>query len=240
MTEKKKIAWEMPKREVVEQQEYVADTKLYGDVRHENSIVNYVSNDLAEKGKLAVVLMSLFMDNKYVSPYTGKKTYMDIEESYICSGVYDEKELDKVYDAKEVEVEVYDKQGNTRIEYEIKYEVLDKQRDRLIRAEGISYFNKNGLGSFFHSMLIEKMGGIPIADLVKTGIYNSALFAEDSKERDRNRRMAIDVLGLKVKKQETTINLRKHGGGEVIEAIASTDGAGFLGGSINLDEDDGD
>ena len=59
MTEKKKIAWEMPKREVVEQQEYVADTKLYGDVRHENSIVNYVSNDLAEKGKLAVVLMSL-------------------------------------------------------------------------------------------------------------------------------------------------------------------------------------
>ena len=129
MTEKKKIAWEMPKREVVEQQEYVADTKLYGDVRHENSIVNYVSNDLAEKGKLAVVLMSLFMDNKYVSPYTGKKTYMDIEESYICSGVYDDKELDKVYDAKEVEVEVYDKQGNTRIEYEMKYEVLDKQRD---------------------------------------------------------------------------------------------------------------
>ena len=154
--------------------------------------------------------------------------------------MYDEKELDKVYEAKEVEVEVYDKQGNTRIEYEIKYEVLDKQRDRLIRAEGISYFNKNGLGSFFHSMLIEKMGGIPIADLVKTGIYNSALFAEDSKERDRNRRMAIDVLGLKVKKQETTINLRKHGGGEVIEAIASTDGAGFLGGSRNLDEDDGD
>ena len=61
----------------------VKDLSIDGLDRHENSILANVPSGLAEKGELAVRLFMYFMDQDTISEYTGNKTYMNVEESYI-------------------------------------------------------------------------------------------------------------------------------------------------------------
>jgi len=227
MDEKQNIKWDTPAVETVTEKELAYDTMLYGNQRHENSIVQFVNKELAEKGVLATTLFTLFMDKDYINPYTGKHTYMNIEESYICSGVYSDKYLEEVYHVYEKEVEKQEK-GVTWTDYETVYEIKDAKKNRKIRAEAVHYFNREGLGQFFHSTLIEQLGSIPIQDLLKSAMIKDALFSEDVRDKNTNRKMLIDVYGMKVVKHDQTINLRKRGGGEIIEDIASTTGGGFL------------
>jgi len=227
MSEKENIKWDMPPVETVNEKELAYDTILYGNQRHENSIIDYVTKDLADKGVLATTVFSLFMDKNYISPYTGKKTYMNVEESYICSGVYDKNYLDNIYEVTEKKIEM-EKNGTTWLDTIFIYNVINETKDRKIRSEAINYFNKEGLSQFFQNALVEKFGGVCAEDLLRSSILTDAIYSEDIKDKNANRKMLIDILGMKVVKHDQTINLRKRGGGEIIEDIASTTGGGFL------------
>jgi len=201
--------------------------------RYENSILSNVPQSLAEKGVLATTLFMYYMDNESRNEWTGKKTYMNVEESYIMSGIYGDEHLRKVYKNEVEVVEVRRKNGDVVEEYVTKYEVIDKREDKRIRAEAIRYWQTNGLASFFGEMAVLKMGGISADDLLR------ALIIENSLREGENQTFyvskAIDILGMKVKDKKVEINLRTNGGQQIIESTSQQPGAGFL---IPIDEED--
>ena len=73
------------------------DLGLEGLSRHENSILVNVPKGLAEKGSLAVSVFMYYMDSENINEFTGNRTYMNVEEAYISSGVYSDSYLEKVY-----------------------------------------------------------------------------------------------------------------------------------------------
>ena len=216
----------------------VEDLAVDGMARHENSILLNVPKSLAEKGYLAVRLFMYFMDNDTVNEFTGNKTYMNVEESYIMSGVYNDAYLEKIYTSEEVEIEKY-KNGTRWVDYETKYKVINKKADQEIRAEALRYWQQNGLNVYFEEVALMKMGNIDPEQLLRVQIIQDAL--RDGDDQMANRRLAVDILGMKVKKETTAINLKTRGGGEIINITAEREGAGFLKTDyeiIDLDDED--
>lgn len=216
----------------------VEDLAVDGMARHENSILLNVPSSLADKGVLAVRLFMYFMDNDTINEFTGNKTYMSVEESYIMSGVYSDDYLEKIYTSETKQVEKF-KNGTRWVDYETKYKVIDKKADQLIRAEALRYWQQNGLNAFFEEVALMKMGNIDPEQLLRVQIIQDAL--RDGDDQMANRRLAVDILGMKVKKETTAINLKTRGGGEIINITAEREGAGFLKTDykiVDLDDED--
>lgn len=204
----------------------IEDIAVDGYRRHENSILANVPKALAEKGVLATTLFMYYMDQDSRNEFTGKKTFMNVEESYIASGVYSDEHLKSVYRTWEETIEVRRKNGDTIEEYVTKYEVIDKKEDKRIRSEAIRYWQQNGLASHFEEVAILKIGGVPAESLYRNLIITKGLTEGDNQEFYVNK--AIDILGMKVKDKKIEINLRQMGGQEIIEKTSKQPGAGFL------------
>lgn len=214
----------------------IEDLAVDGIRRHENSILANVPKALAEKGVLATTLFMYYMDQESKNEWTGKKTFMNVEESYIASGVYSDEHLENVYRTWEETIEVKRRNGDTIEEYVTKYEVLDKREDKRIRAEALRYWQSNGLASHFEEVAIMKIGGIQADKLIQNLVITKAL--ADGESQEFYVKQAIDIMGMKVKDKKIEINLRKLGGQEIIETTSKQPGAGFLGGVDYLDGDD--
>jgi len=223
---------EMLDQEVATAEDYVLD----GEKRHENSILVNVPNELREKGALAVTLLMNFLSNEIISDYTGKNTYMNIEESYIMSGVYPKQHLEKVY--KKFKKTVTMRQRGLEWEEDIiKYEIIDQRENLRIRSEAIRYWNDNGLQSFFTQLVDEKFGNIPLKQLITFKIFDKAL--SENENDGKYLKMSMDILGLKKEKAATTvINIKSRGGGEAIKTISKVAPGGFLKETDDEDDDE--
>ena len=191
------------------EQASLEDVMVDGVERYENSILSNVPSGLAEKGILAVRLFHYFLDSETKNVWTGKPTMLDLEESYIMSGVYPDKHLETVYKVWQEEVEVRRKDGSTVTEYETKYAILNRKEDMRIRTEARKYWNENGLDQFFLEAQQYKRGNIPFIDQLKFAIETDALKPGDT----ANRKMAMDIHGMKNKNNKLTINVFRDGNG---------------------------
>lgn len=184
----------------------IEDLAVDGARRYENAMLENVPLSLSNKGILAVRVYMYFLDNDAVNEYTGKKTFMNIEESYLCSGIYPDSHLDKVY---EVEPKEYVKPDGT-IDYTNKYTILDKRENMRLRAEALKFWKDNDLDTHFSEMVEIKRGNIPFEDLLKFAITTDALKDGDV----QNRKMAVKIYGLENKNTKNTINVYVDGGGD--------------------------
>ena len=191
------------------EQASLEDVMVDGVERYENSILSNVPSGLADKGILAVRLFHYFLDSETKNVWTGKPTMLDLEESYIMSGVYPDKHLETVYKVWQEEVEVRRKDGSTVTEYETKYAILNRKEDMRIRTEARKYWNENGLDQFFLEAQQYKRGNIPFIDQLKFAIETDALKPGDT----ANRKMAMDIHGMKNKNNKLTINVFRDGNG---------------------------
>jgi len=213
-----------------EERSTVNDIAVDGIERHENSILVNVPSSLAEKGILAVRLFHYFLDAETVSEYTGKKTFLDIEESYIMCGVYPN--LGDVYESKEIEIEK-EKHGTTWTEYSIVYTVLNRNEDIRIRSEARKFWSEHQLENIFQEAQQYKRGNIPFVDQLKFAIETDALRSGDI----QNRKMAMDIHGMKNKMGNVQINVYRDGGGKQLNRtiIESSGNDNF---NLGLPEDD--
>ena len=186
------------------------DVAVDGIERYENSILENVPSGLAEKGICAVRLFHYFLDSETINEWTGKPTMLDLEESYIMSGVYPDEHLKKVYKAWEEEVEVRRKDGSTLTEYVMKYIVLNKSEDMRIRIEARRFWADNQLDQYFQEAQQIQRGSIPFIDQLKFAIETDALKPGDT----ANRKMAMDIHGMKNKFGQAQINVYVDGGGK--------------------------
>ena len=210
----------------------IQDITVDGIERHENSILINVPSSLAEKGILAVRLFHYFLDSETISQFTGKKTMLDIEESYIMSGVYGDDYLDKVYKAEEIEIEK-EKHGTTWTEYSIVYTVLNRNEDIRIRSEARKFWSEHQLENIFQEAQQYKRGNIPFVDQLKFAIETDALRSGNI----QNRKMAMDIHGMKNKMGTVQINVYRDGGGKQLNRtiIESSGNDNF---NLGLPEDD--
>lgn len=185
------------------------DIAVDGLVRHENSILDNVPSGLADKGIVAVRLFHYFLDGDTTSEYTGKKTMLDLEESYIMSGVYSDDHLSTVYQRIEKEVEK-SKGGTTWTEYEYEYKVINRKEDMRIRTEARRFWMEHQLDTYFLEAQQYKRGNIPFIDQLKFAIETDALKPGDT----ANRKMAMDIHGMKNKFGAMTINVYSDGKGK--------------------------
>jgi hypothetical protein len=192
------------------EQASLEDVMVDGVERYENSILSNVPSGLADKGILAVRLFHYFLDSETKNMWTGKPTMLDLEESYIMSGVYPEKHLETVYKVWLEPQEVRRKDGSTVTEYETKYAILNRKEDMRIRTEARKYWNENGLDQFFLEAQQYKRGNIPFIDQLKFAIETDALKPGDT----ANRKMAMDIHGMKNKFGQAQINVYVDGGGK--------------------------
>lgn len=186
------------------------EVALNGLDRYENSILENVPSGLAEKGILAVRLFHYFLDSETINEYTGKPTMLDLEESYIMSGVYPEEHLKKIYEVYQEEVEVRRKDGSMVTEYQTKYRVLNRSADMALRSEARKFWYKNNLDQFFLEAQQYKRGNIPFVDQLRFAIETDALKPGDT----ANRKMAMDIHGMKNKFGQVNINVYTQGNGE--------------------------
>ena len=182
------------------------DIAVDGARRYENAVLESVPFNLRNKGILAVRMYMYFLDKDAVFEYTGKKTFMNIEESYLMSGLYNDEHFDSVY---EVEVKEFQNQDGT-IGYANKYKILNRREDMRMRAEAIKFWKDNDLDIHFSEMVDIKRGNIPFESLLKFAIETDAL-----KEGDvQNRKMAMKIHGLENKGTKPMINVYVDGGGK--------------------------
>ena len=187
------------------------DIALDGLKRYENSMLSNIPTDLADKGVLAVRMLMYFLDADMINEWTGQKTFTNVEESYILCGLYPDEHLKKVYETKEVEVDRFFR-GMAITEMETQYKILDKKEDMRIRTEALRYWSDNSLDTFFQEMIQVKRGNIPFQDLLRYRIETDALKDDDV----QNRKMAIDIHGLKNKNSKNMINVYVDGGGKML------------------------
>lgn len=209
------------------------DVMVDGIERYENSILENVPSGLAEKGILAVRLFHYFLDSETKCEWTGKPTMLDLEESYIMCGVYPEEHLKTVYKVWQELVEVRRKDGTSVDEYVTKYSIIDRKEDMRIRSEARRFWSNNQLDTFFQEAQQYKRGNIPFTDQLKFAIETDALKQGDV----QNRKMAMDIHGMKNKNSKNTINVYVDGGGnKLVKGIASSSNNNFL--ELGLDDED--
>ncbi len=185
------------------------DIAVDGVERYENSILSNVPTGLADKGIVAVRLFHYFLDSETVNEWTGKQTMLDLEESYIMSGVYPDEHLKKVYSAITKHREVRDKEGKTYDEPYLEYKVLNRKEDMRIRVEARRFWANNQLDTYFQEAQQYQRGNIPFTDQLKFAIETDALKPGDI----QNRKMAMDIHGMKNKNNKLTINVFRDGNG---------------------------
>ena len=185
------------------------DIAVDGVERYENSILSNVPTGLADKGIVAVRLFHYFLDSETKSEWTGKQTMLDLEESYIMSGVYPDEHLKKVYSAITKYREVRDKEGKTYNEPYLEYKVLNRKEDMRIRVEARRFWANNQLDTYFQEAQQYQRGNIPFTDQLKFAIETDALKPGDI----QNRKMAMDIHGMKNKNNKLTINVFRDGNG---------------------------
>lgn len=209
----------------------IQDVALNGLDRYENSILVNVPKELAKKGVLPVTLFMYFMDEEAICEWTGKKTFLNVEESYIMSSIYPKEHMEKVYRTWIETVEVRRKDGSITEEYVRQYEILDKKENLRIRSEANRYWAENGLESYFEQVAVAKMGGIDPEKLLRYAIIKDSL--RDNDDKMANRKIAVDLLGMKVKTKTSPVNIRQRGGNAIIETTSKRKGAGFLASDID-------
>ena len=119
-----------------------------------------------------------------------------------------------------------ERRGVTWTDYQMKYKVLNKKKDMRICSEAMRYWATNGLASFFEQVAIEKLGNIDPEKLLRMQIITDAL--REGENQMANRKIAVDILGMKMKKKTEAFNLKKRGGAEIIEITSEREGGGFL------------
>jgi len=106
--------------------------------------------------------------------------------------------------------------GNNGQEYLLG--IVYKKKDPILYAKwnmrAMSYWNDNALHKHIKDFEMILNGSIDKNEELKRQIYDDAMYAEDRVDRTNNRKMYIDISGMKEDKSKVTFNVYNNGGGK--------------------------
>jgi len=177
-----------------------------------------------ELSELEQRMVLLFVDKDFIEPYSGKHTENDAFASFLVA--FDKKEVSKKIYTKQKKVVGYSK-GGEPIEEE--YSILNSEQMPLytdIRKHAMSVWKQANLKEISNSMkVLITNNGYKDDELLKQKIMSDALSSDKSTFTMQNRRLAVDINGMKQPMGLQQINVYLEGGGEKAnEIIVKTSG----------------
>jgi len=171
-------------------------------------------------------MLMLYLSNDFISPLTGKRTGMNILESYIATHL-DESEVEKIWEL------TYDGDGNVTGIKKIK----NSRKFAQIKADAMNAFHKNPkLLEAWNDMSKMALGADP-KQMLENAILQDALYSEKYQDKNANRRFALDIFNIGNENEGgQTLNIFLEGGGKELAEIHKDDE--FVTTEDDLDVDD--
>ena len=179
-------------------------------------------------------MLMYYLSNDFCHPLIGKRTHMDMLISYITAYISDD-EVKKVFKERVIRDEngvildrVYDKVKNYK-----KYNEW--------KVEALRHFNTSPQIKKAWNHLVEMTFGMEPQELLKAVILQDALTAPTAGDRNANRKMMIDMLGIgkEYEQQGNQFNVFLQGGGsELASTIKNVTGDDYIVTEDDLSVDD--
>lgn len=157
-------------------------------------------------------MLMFYLSSDFVHPITGKPTHMNILQSYI-SAYMEKSEVLQIWEI----VELTNKDGET---YDTKLKIKNPKRYADVQAKALTKFNQNPKITETWQDMVKLTFGSDPGDMIRNAILQDALYSEQQADKNANRRMAIDILGLGKEHQGNILNVFLDGGGkELADAL---------------------
>lgn len=156
-------------------------------------------------------MLMFYLSSDFIHPLTNKRTHMNILQSYLAAYVSDD-DIEKTWEIKE------DKEGNRALG-----KVKNSKKYTELNTSAIQRFNQNPVMMEAWNDLVRLTFGANPEDMIKTAIMKDALYAENQADKNANRRMAIDILGIADERNQQSINIFLDGGGKELAEVYSDD-----------------
>lgn len=173
-------------------------------------------------------MLMFYLSSDFINPITGKRTHMNILHSYVTAYLSEE-EIEKVWNIE------FDKKGKVT-----KFAVKNPKKYASLQASAISKFHQNPAMNQAWQDLIKMTFGANPEDMVKQAILKDALEGETSSDRNTNRRMAIDILGLTQsdKDEAQGVNIFLEGGGKELAEVFKNKNTIVTADDLEVEDDD--
>ncbi len=166
-----------------------------------------------ELSKIEQKMVLLFIDKDFVEPNSGKKTENNAFISFLAS-YHNQTVVKKLY-KEELKSVGFDKYGNELFE---EYKILDSEELPLyvkLKTHATTIWKKNNLKEISKTMReIMTNDGFRDAELLEQKIVSDAMSDSRDSFTIQNRRLAIDIKGMKKPQGLQQINVFLHGGGK--------------------------
>jgi hypothetical protein len=166
-----------------------------------------------ELSEIEQKMVLLFIDKDFVEPYSGKKTENNAFISFLAS--YHNKSVVKKIYKEETRVLGYDKQGNELSET---YKIINSEYLPLflkLKTHATMLWKTNNLKEISKTMReIMTNDGFRDNELLEQRIVSDAMSDKRDSFTMQNRRLAVDVKGMKKPQGLQKINVFLHGGGK--------------------------
>lgn len=179
-------------------------------------------------------MLMYYLSNDFYHPLIQKRTHMDMLMSYITAYVSDE-EIMKVYKPRSV---LNDKGVVVDVVYD---KVRNYTKYNEWKVEALKSFNSSPQIKKAWNHLVEITFGIEPKELLKAVILQDALTADTAGDRNANRKMMIDMLGIgkEHEAQGQQFNVFLQGGGrELASTIKDVTGDEYIVTEDDLSVDD--
>jgi len=175
-------------------------------------------------GALEQTMVLLFVDKDFIEPNSEKKTENDAFISFLAA--YDKKKVvEKIYKTAS-KITGYDRDGSALYEH---YKIVDAEQMALymkLKAHATMVWKNSNLKEISKSMReIVTNNGFKDEELLRQKILSDALSPEKSTFTMQNRRLSVDINGMKQPMGLQVVNVFLKGGGkESSEIVAEITG----------------
>ena len=158
-------------------------------------------------------MLMFYLSSDFEHPLTHKKTHMNILHSYISAYLSDT-EIKSIWEIIELRNEHGDIMG-------YKSKVKNSKKYAEVQSRALIKFNENPKITEVWNDLVKMTLGAEPADLLRNAIIQDALYAEQYQDKNANRKLAVDILGMGGEKAGASVNVFLDGGGkELVEALS--------------------
>lgn len=172
-------------------------------------------------------MLMFYLSSDFVHPVTCKHTHMNVLQSYITAFL-DEDDIFSIWEKKI-------KKNEDGEEVLVTGKVKNYKKFANVKLEAMGMFKKNPNMQKAWTDMVKMSFGEDPKEMVRNAILTDSLYSEDNTDKNQNRKMAVDILGLKEDKEaDVSINLFTDGGGK--ELVRAT--KGLTGDEFTTDEDD--
>lgn len=174
-----------------------------------------------ELGELEQRMVLLFVDKDFVEPNSGKHTENDAFVSFLAS--YSNQTVVKKIFVKAQIVTGYDKEGNELVDTQVKINENELPLYMKLKAHATMVWKQSNLKEISKSMKeIMTNSGFRDEELLEQKILSDSLSSDKSAYTMANRRLAVDIKGLKKPMGLQQINVYLDGGGKKSTEIISS------------------